>query len=135
MSTVTFTRRGDTYSVRFRFDRTLVELIKDVVPSYARSWDASAKQWTVAAEPARVLASAMRQLGHQVIGLDPPNINGHNNNDPAQWAKDMFHRVGPNRIDPVHRALTKVLNPDTVTGDTAIQQELNDARADLDGRG
>jgi hypothetical protein len=39
-SIVVFTRRGgDTYTVRFRYDPTFVDLIKTAVPPYARSWD------------------------------------------------------------------------------------------------
>jgi hypothetical protein len=132
MSTVIFTRRGDIYTVRFRYDPELVELLKDVVPSYARSWTKTTKEWTVHIEYAEQLAAAIRQLGHQVIGFDPPKINDHTNTDPFTA---LFHHVGPNRVDPVHRALTRVLHPDTDTGDTRLQQELNDARAELDRGG
>jgi hypothetical protein len=89
-------------------------------------------EWAIAAEFAPRPASAIRPCGHNVIGLHPPTINGHNSTDPAQWAKDLFRRVGPTRRDDVHRALTKVLPPDTATGDTRSQQELNDARAEVD---
>jgi hypothetical protein len=131
MSTVTFTRHGGIYAVRFRYDPVLVELVKDVVPSYARSWQSPTKHWTVDVEYARELASAIRAAGHRVVGFDASSKTA---SDPTQWAKDLFVRVGPNRVDPVHRALTKVLHPDTDTGDGRLQQELNDARADLDER-
>jgi hypothetical protein len=43
-------------------------------PSYARSWTRTTKEGTVDAEFADMLASAMRQLGHRVIRLEPkPN--------------------------------------------------------------
>jgi hypothetical protein len=102
MSTVTFRRRGTIYTVRFRYNPTLVELIKDVVPSYARSWNRATREWIVDTYEARQLASAMRQLGHKVIGLDLPNINGNNKrNGPKTCC------VGNSRIEPVHRALTQ----------------------------
>lgn len=41
----------------------------------------------------------------------------------------LLAAVGPARVTAVHRALTKVLHPDTPTGDTALQQQLNDAVA------
>jgi hypothetical protein len=35
------------------------------------------------------------------------------------------------RVTPVYRALSRVVHPDTATGDTRLQQELNDAYGDL----
>jgi hypothetical protein len=39
----------------------------------------------------------------------------------------LLDAVGPARIEPVHRALARVLHPD-VGGDTALMQQLNAAR-------
>jgi hypothetical protein len=128
MSTVIFQRRGTTYTVRFRYDPTLVELLKTAVPSHARNWDPATKEWTVDAGHAKRLASTLRATGHQVIGLDPDPPRTDSGTDPSQWARILFHRVGPTRREPVFRVLTKVLHPDNpVTGDTAIQKELNAA--------
>lgn len=132
MSTVIFQRHGTTYRVRFRYDPTLVELLKTAVPSYARNWNPATKEWTVGAGHAERLASALRATGHQVIGLEPPQAGTHVP-DTAGWARILFRRVGPTRHEPVFRVLTKVLHPDNpVTGDTAIQNELNAAREELD---
>ncbi len=134
MSTVIFTRQGDGYGVRFRYDPALVELLKTAVPSYARSWDPSLKQWQVQATHARQLASALRRTGHQVIGCDaddpPPRTT--TGTDPSQWAHILFRRVGPTRREPVFRALTRIFHPDLPTGDGRLQQELNAAREELD---
>jgi hypothetical protein len=134
MSTVIFQRHGTTYTVRFHYDATLVELLKTAVPGYARNWNPAAKEWTVDAGHAERLASALRATGHQVIGLDPdPPPRTTVGTDPSQWARILFHRVGPTRREPVFRVLTKVLHPDNpVTGDTTIQKELNAAREELD---
>ena len=74
----------------------------------------------------------MRNYGHDVIGLDvtePPRRNG---NAPT-WAQALFSTVGSDRADQVYRVLTRILHPDNPeTGDTTLQRELNDARAQLD---
>jgi hypothetical protein len=130
MSTVLFACHGATYTVRFRYDPTLVELLKAAVPGYARTWNPAAKEWTVDAGHAPQLASALRATGHQVVGLDPPPPRDVPGADNTQWARILFRRVGPNRRDPVFRALTKVLHPD-VGGDHSLMQELNQAREQL----
>ncbi|HTX96848.1 MAG TPA: hypothetical protein VME67_19525 [Mycobacterium sp.] len=138
MSTVLFDRHGATYTVRFRYDPALIELVKAAVPSHARSWNPATKEWTVSAGYAERLAKALRATGHQVIGLepspaDPPPRAGAFTSDMSQWARILFRRVGPTRRDPIFRALTKVVHPDNpATGDTAIQRELNAAREELD---
>jgi hypothetical protein len=61
MSSVLFRRRADHYTVRFSYDPDLVELLKTTVPAWARSWDPTIKEWTVAAEFGPLLASAIEQ--------------------------------------------------------------------------
>jgi hypothetical protein len=137
MSTILFTRHGTTYTVRFRYDAAVIELLKAAVPGYARSWDPAAKEWTVRAGHAEQLAKALRATGHQVVGIDPPRTDPPPRADgripdTAQWARILFRRIGPNRRDPVFRALTRVLHPDNpATGDTTLQRELNSAREQL----
>ena len=75
----------------------------------------------------------MRERGHLIIGIDvtdpPPRRNGNT----QTWAQTLFSAVGADRADQVHRALTRILHPDNPeTGDTTLQRELNDARAQLD---
>lgn len=130
MSTVLFTRRGATYTVRFRYDPAVVELLKTAVPGYARDWNPATKEWTVNTGHAERLAQALRATGHQVVGLEPPPPPT-NGGDPLDWARVLFTRVGPTRREPVFRALTKILHPDAATGDTTLQRELNLARDQL----
>ena len=119
-------------TIRFRYDPTLVELIKTAVPAPARSWNPTAKEWTVAAGHAERLAQALRATGHRVIGLEDPRPQADTRiPDTALWARILFRRVGPTRHEPVFRALTRVLHPDTPTGDGVIQRELNLARDEL----
>lgn len=103
ISTVVFTCHRDTYTVRYRYDPKLVELLKDVVPAFARTWEPEAKHWRIDVDYARELASAIRAAGHRVIGLDEPPPKTPHSTDPAQWAHILFKRVGPDRVDPVHR--------------------------------
>jgi len=70
--TVVFDRVGNGYTVRFPYDALLVELLKSRVPSYARTWDKTGKQWTVDADWYQRLAAAMRAVGCTVVGLDAP---------------------------------------------------------------
>jgi hypothetical protein len=133
MSTVLFQRHGTTYTIRFRYDASVIEVLKAAVPSHARSWNPATKEWTVDASHAERLASALRRTGHTVIGLDPdPRPHTTTGTDLSQWARILFRRVGPARREPVFRALTRVLHPDNAaTGDTALQRELNSAREQL----
>jgi hypothetical protein len=130
MTAVVFTRAGTTFTVRFRYDPAVVDLIK-TVPSYARSWDPVAREWTIGHHYVVPLEAALRALGHQVIGLNPPPRAGGS----GQWAHTLLHRVGPLRREPVFRALTRVLHPDNpATGDAVLQRELNTAREHLTER-
>ena len=132
MSTVVFQRLGDASGVRFHYHPDLVELIKTAVPTYARRYNPAAKERTVDAGYARSLARLLRCEGHTVVGLDEPN-GARSSADPAQWAKDLLTHVGPTRRDVVFRALMRVLHPDNQqTGDTQLQRELNQARAELE---
>lgn len=142
---------GRDYAVWFRYDPDLIELIKLAVPSGHRSWDSSKKRWSVSVKYAEQLADDMRELGYTVIGIEapgmrrskaswePPPWESSSSKPPPQppppkpdWAKLLFTRVGDHRVDPVFRALTRVLHPDNAeTGDKELQQELNKARNEL----
>ena len=101
------------------------------MPGHARSWRPHTKTWLVDPFWAPILADTLRVLGHSVTGLD-----GRRRDDRARdcgdadWARALFRRVGPGRHASVYRALSKVLHSD-IGGDDRIQQELNDAHAEL----
>jgi hypothetical protein len=122
---VRFDRRGSQYAVMFAYDPNLVALVK-TVPVSARSWKPESKVWLVDGSHVAQLARSMRELGYLVTGLVEPRPAPR-----TDWAQLLFQRVGHQRAEPVFRALTKVLHPDTDTGDTALQRELNNARDDL----
>ena len=58
--------------VNFRYDPDAVALIKDVVPSHARSWEAATKTWRVDYPMKAVLESAFQSAGHEVVHGDGP---------------------------------------------------------------
>lgn len=126
MGTVRFIRRDTGYVVTFAYDRTLVDALKATVPSYARQWDATRREWWLEAQWAAEFAATVRELGGTVVGL------GTRSGDPAQWARMLFSRVGPARSAAVYRALSRCLHPDTPTGDKQLQQELNDAHSAIE---
>ena len=129
MTAVRFERRGGMYAVTFTYDAGLVELLKLTVPSYARKWVPARREWHIESVYAKQFADTVRGIGHTVVGLEEPRC-GHDA-DPAVWARLLFHRVGPTRRSAVYRALSRCLHPDTATGDKELQQELNDAHAEL----
>lgn len=141
MSTaVRFQRRGDIYEVSCPYDPRMVAVIK-ALPSSVRSWDPAAKVWKVDVDGgyARALAANLRELGYIVVGLaeppprEPPRSNGRAING-DQWAHVLFRQVGPDRREPVFRALTRILHPDNQsTGDNTLQRQLNDAYGELRG--
>ena len=135
LTTVFFQDQGDRYAVMFSYNADLVDLMK-TVPKQFRWWDPDTKKWHIASWYALILAKAIRERGHPVVGLDepdpPPRRTGHGPN----WAQQLFSTVGVDRADQVHRALTRILHPDNQeTGDHTLQRQLNDARADLQSGG
>jgi hypothetical protein len=127
MTAVVFEHHGAAYTVRFPYNADVVELIKTVVPSYARTWHPAVKTWAVDATYAHQLAATLRRLGHTVVGIDEPSRDV----SCQGWAQHLFRAVGPSRSTAVYRALSRCLHPDTPTGDTTLQRELNAAFAEL----
>lgn len=127
MSAVRFEYQGDHYAVSFRYDATVVDVIKSL-PWDARRWDQGSRVWRVEVSYAQPLAGHLRELGYLVVGLDAPRQATAD----GDWARVLFRRVGRMRSEPVFRALTRVLHPDA-GGDTALMTELNRARDELMG--
>ncbi|MDN5929508.1 MAG: hypothetical protein L0I24_00320 [Pseudonocardia sp.] len=120
--------------VTFAYDPALVEALKSVVPASYRSWSPSARAWSIALHCVRHLTAYLIQAGHPIVDLrtrggatTPPRRPAPA--PPAvEWAEALLDAVGPDRVEAVHRALTRVLHPDAATGDTQLQQALNVAR-------
>ena len=104
MTAVMFERRAGMYVVTFTYDPMIVEMLKLVVPSYARTWSKPRREWLIETVYGKPLADALGRLGATVIGLDDPPHRQHAT-DPAGWAKAVFQRVGPNRAPLAYRLL------------------------------
>ena len=103
----------------------------ELAADYARSWDPHNRCWYIDGfDWALILAATLKNHGHVVVGLEPPPQQRQRGDD-ANWARQMFHAVGSSRHGPVYRALSRVLHPDTPTGDTQLQRELNEAHAEI----
>jgi hypothetical protein len=48
--------------------------------------------------------------------------------DTSAWAQNLFTAVGPDRGEQVFRVLTRILHPDSPTGDTELMRQLISAR-------
>ena len=125
MTAVRFDRRGDIYAVTFTYDPVVVEMLKLIVPSYARSWNPVRRKWLIETVYGKPLADVLTNLGCTVVGIDTDQP------DQSDWARVLFRRVGEHRAGPVFRSLSRILHPDTPTGDKQLQQELNAAHAEL----
>jgi hypothetical protein len=133
MTAVMFTAVRDGHVVQFAYDPAVVATIKQTVPSYARAWRPATKTWLIDPFWAPVLADTLRCYGHTITGLDDRRRDDRQCDcgGDADWARTLFRRVGPIRRGPVFRALSRILHPDTATGDTQLQRELNTAHAEL----
>ncbi|MFI5715934.1 hypothetical protein [Nocardia sp. NPDC051750] len=73
-------------------------------------------------EEVEQLQKANQQLEAQLLGAeDPAPASG-------SWAEQLFHAVGRERRDKVHRALARIFHPDLQDGSKVLMQQLNDAR-------
>ena len=130
MTAVMFERRAGMYVVTFTYDPTVVEMLKLVVPSHARTWSKPRREWLIEIVYGKPLADALGRLGATVIGLDDPQPQRQHTTDPAGWARAVFQRVGPTRAPLAYRLLSRLCHPDH-GGDHQLQVELNQAYAEL----
>ena len=133
MATIRFTTAAADvgYDVQFAFDRQVVELIKQTVPSSCRTWSQARRRWFVDAAWAPMLAAELRRRGHTVVGLEEHRRERVTHHDGRGWADSLFAAVGPGRATAVYRSLSRILHPDVATGDTTLQHQLNVAYSEI----
>ncbi len=129
MTAVRFEHRGHMYAVTFTYDPMIVEMLKLVVPSYARSWSKPRREWLVEAMYGKPLADALRRLDCTIVGIDDHPQRPHGT-DTAGWARSVFARVGSSRAPLAYKLLSRLCHPDH-GGDHQLQVELNRAYAEL----
>jgi hypothetical protein len=131
MTAVYFERRGTIYAVTLGlYDPMAVEVIKAAVPSFARRWSPPLREWFIDEVYGQRLAAALRRINCTIIGLDDDHAQRCYGSDSAEWAREVFHRVGPSRAPLAYRLLSKLCHPDH-GGDHELQLELNQAYAEL----
>ena len=106
-----------------------LEVIKAVVPPFARRWSPPLREWVIDEVYGLRLCEALRRLDCTIVGLDDP-LNRTHVSDSAGWARAVFQRVGPTRAPQAYTLLSRVCHPDH-GGDHQLQLELNQAYAEL----
>lgn len=129
-------------SLSFRYDPTLIDLIKEIVPGNSRKWDNAAKTWWVSnLGHALYFLDVAREHGHTVIGeeilrpkQEAPPRQAISLATPDDVFDRLLHLVGAEREDKIFAALTRILHPDMSTGSLELQQALNRVRDQRTGR-
>lgn len=133
MTAVMFERRGQSFAVTLiPYDRMALEVIKTVVPPFARRWSPARREWVIDEVYGHRLAAALRRMNCMIVGFDEPTQRRHDP-DSAGWARAVFARVGVARAPLAYRLLSRVCHPDH-GGDHQLQIELNAAFAELPTR-
>ncbi len=70
MTPVFFGANGDIYTIRFAYHPVVVETIKAVVPSHARNYSPTRKEWTLMGHNyAEDLANTLHCGGFRIVGF------------------------------------------------------------------
>ena len=110
--------------------------LKEIIKSLPnRRWDKLGKCWIIPVRHADLCGNALRAAGCEVFLTRPDGTPwtsgrpdaGHRSTPGPDWAEGLLDAVGPQRIDKVYRALSRVLHPDA-GGDMQLMQQLNIAR-------
>lgn len=124
MTNLTIVDDDSRLIVSFPYDASAVALLKDAVPSYARSYDPPTKRWFVDPQFGNDLTEAMIAAGHTVGAeavrpprpkLEPGTLwdDGY---DADAKAAEILATVPSTAHGAVLRALVKKLYPDMYPG-------------------
>ncbi len=110
-------------ALHFSWNPDIIDTLKTSIPWQDREWDGTSKTWFIDSRFAKGLARRLTAMGHTVTEEDkrpqPKTV------PTAAWVSALFTAVGPERAQPVYKALVKVLHPDNpTTGDTTLAQAL-----------
>jgi len=124
-------RRWDgAHVLTFPFDRWLVDTLKAEIPGHARTYDSTAKSWTVAPAYAGVAIRLICQAFGEVEVIDAAAGSGFDRGgDPREAALVVLHlrpSAPPELVDAAYRCLAKLHHPDA-GGSTAVMQRINRA--------
>lgn len=111
--------------------------LRELVKTFPkRRWLPDSRAWRIGVTFVDDCADALRAAGCEVFVTRPDGSTwtsgrpgtGHRSTPAEDWAGRLLDAVGPDRAEAVFRALTRVLHPDTGSGDTVLMQQLNTAR-------
>jgi hypothetical protein len=129
---VTILASGDVV-LRFPFDRWLVEALKTNVPAYARTYDATSREWmispTYTERAGELVASVFPDV--QVIDFRGARSSAPPTRTTPATSYSVLHLLPtapPELVESAYRTLSRLHHPDA-GGDTAEMQELNHAVA------
>lgn len=122
----------DTQTAQVFCPYALRELVK-TFPD--RKWNPDRKCWTIRLVYVDSLADALRSAGETVFLTRSDGSayrtgarsHGHRGTPAPSWAETLLDAVGSDRVEPVFRALTRVLHPDA-GGDHQLMAALTAAR-------
>lgn len=132
--------RDGKASVRFPFDRWVVESIKTQIPSDARSYEPSIKTWFVGPGWGSVVEGILCHAFDSVsIEYE---IDSYRRSEPTPIRKSdldyaalyLMPGAPPEVVRAVYRTLARLHHPDA-GGDTRAMQEINAAYEALQNRG
>ncbi len=138
MSAPRIVRRWDGATVlTFPFDRWLVDALKGEIPGHARTYDSTAKSWTVAPAYAGVAIRLMYQAFTDVEVIDAAAGPGFDRGgDPREAALVVLHlrpSAPPELVDAAYRTLARLNHPDR-GGDHDAMLALNQAYDAIGGQ-
>ncbi len=118
----------DKLAVQFSYDAEIVDAMRTVPGAY---WAPHARAWLVPSGYDWVLESALAGWPVQWAPGTQPYRESRLPEPAAvsvSWASTLLTAVGPSRAESVFRALSKILHPDTPTGDGELMRALIEAR-------
>jgi len=123
-------RRDGAHVLTFPFDRWLVDALKAAIPGHARTYDSTAKSWTVAPAYAGIATRLMYQAFTDVEVIDaaagPGFDRGENPREAALVVLHLLPSAPPELVTAAHKCLAKLNHPDR-GGSTVTMQAINAA--------
>jgi len=124
-------RRWDGAAVlTFPFDRWLVDALKAEIPGHARTYDSTAKSWTIMAAYAHVAARLMHDVfpDVEIVGAatPPPFDHGRPTGGDPYVVLHLRPTAPPELVSAAHKVLARLYHPDA-GGSTVVMQRINGA--------
>ncbi len=132
MTTPQIQRRWDGATVlTFPFDRWLIDALKAEIPGHARTYDPTAKSWTITPAYAHVASQLMHDVFPDVEIVDHTAAGSgfDRGGDPREAALVVLHlrpSAPAELIDAAYKCLARLHHPDH-GGSTATMQLINAA--------